>query len=294
MVLPHMYPYFTAGSGGGFQIVFTYPENAESFNDAPYTSLDSNYSWQIIMMTDTTFANYNSGWDNDFMNPGSSSWLNGDINSCGAANRTAIGDGRGLYKGFFMLQDIRQVAIVNGSTSNLTPTTHTNYRIFDTGYSNPRDSTYNESFYDILYRIDKGLRNSNYLGQGSHHNTNGDSVTLNNSPGWTQLVGGSNGYSAQVTSSNWNPGNCDKFCVWGENFDSDHDTQALCFYGGDLQSGKGDAWRGNPPSQTWGSYWGNDFHSNSATQTIATSRQTSPGNQSADIRYVLGFGKMRS
>jgi hypothetical protein len=65
----------------------------------------------------------------------------------------------------------------------------------------------------------------------------------------------------------------------GINADADNDIQALCAYSGDLStnSGKGDTWRGTNPSQTFWSYWGNDFHSNTQTQRIGAEWQTPPG-----------------
>jgi len=51
----------------------------------------------------------------------------------------------------------------------------------------------------------------------------------------------------------------------------------LCAYSGNLTSGKGDAWRGANPHTTLWSYWGNDFHASSATQTISASKQSNPG-----------------
>src|SRR5690606_29758822 len=69
----------------------------------------------------------------------------------------------------------------------------------------------------------------------------------------------------------------DKFCVMGINRDSDNDIQALCAFSGNLQSGKSDSWRGVSPAQTFWSYWGHDFHSNSQVQRIGNSLQTAPG-----------------
>ena len=69
----------------------------------------------------------------------------------------------------------------------------------------------------------------------------------------------------------------DKFVIWGINRDSDNDTQVLCAYSGNLQSGKADSWRGGTPAQTFFSYWGNDWHSDSTYQTISGSSQTQPG-----------------
>ena len=68
-----------------------------------------------------------------------------------------------------------------------------------------------------------------------------------------------------------------KFVIWGVNRDSDNDTQVLCAYYGNLQSGKADSWRGSNPRETFWSYWGNDWHSNSQQQTISRGSQTQPG-----------------
>ena len=96
------------------------------------------------------------------------------------------------------------------------------------------------------------------------------------------------------------------FCFWGINLDSDHDTQVCCaYYGGpgstadnpyggyralgrsdnmgakNIQTTfkKGDAWRGEDPSYTFWSLWGNDWHGNSKKQNIAG---TGTGNQDTD------------
>jgi hypothetical protein len=96
------------------------------------------------------------------------------------------------------------------------------------------------------------------------------------------------------------------FCFWGINLASDHDTQVCCaYYGGtgsttenpyggyralgrpdnmgsfDVQTSfqKGDAWRGEDPSFTFWSLWGNDWHSNTKKQNIGG---TGTGNQDQD------------
>ena len=95
----------------------------------------------------------------------------------------------------------------------------------------------------------------------------------------------------------------DKFAIWGVNEDSDNDTQVLAAYWGDLtsSSGKGDSWRGQNPRQTFWSYWGNDWHSNSCSQTISAGAQTytgvvpeaatqSSGIDCSSIVYMLAYG----
>lgn len=63
----------------------------------------------------------------------------------------------------------------------------------------------------------------------------------------------------------------------GINRDSDNDIQALAAFWGNLQTGKGDSWRHLNVSQTFWTYWGNDFHVSSKTQRIGASLQTTPG-----------------
>jgi hypothetical protein len=63
----------------------------------------------------------------------------------------------------------------------------------------------------------------------------------------------------------------------GINRDGDNDIQALCSYSGNLLSGKGDSWRNNSPAETFWSYWGNDFHTNSQQQRPGREKGTNPG-----------------
>jgi len=71
----------------------------------------------------------------------------------------------------------------------------------------------------------------------------------------------------------------DKFAIWGINRDSDNDTQVLAAYPGTLAvgNGKSDYWRNNNPPDLYWSYWGNDWHYSSPTQTISKGKQTDPG-----------------
>jgi hypothetical protein len=88
--------------------------------------------------------------------------------------------------------------------------------------------------------------------------------------------------------------------VCGVNIDSDDDIQFLAAYWGDLNSGKGDAWRNLAPSQTLWSLWGHDWHTDTTASTgrrVSTidGIQTSPGinasvsTYTGDV-YLLAFG----
>lgn len=115
---------------------------------------------------------------------------------------------------------------------------------------------------------------------------------------------GTNGYSGLLVDSGGtqftahkrdltNLGAPDRFCIMGINRDSDNDIQALCAFWGNLNLGKGDAWRGANPEETFWSYWGHDFHSGSTTQRIGSSLQTAPGvatqcQWTGDV-YVLAY-----
>ena len=96
---------------------------------------------------------------------------------------------------------------------------------------------------------------------------------------------GGTGFSA-FNRAGTNLGLPGRFCVMGINRDSDNDIQALCAFFGNLQTGKGDSWRGDNPEQTFWSYWGQDFHSNSQTQRIGASLQTYPGVTTAGASWT--------
>ena len=129
-----------------------------------------------------------------------------------------------------------------------------------------------------IYQIIRDLDNFNRTNSNWSNNT-GDSLYGTDSV--TNFVGGNaKSGSRSATSGHYlaqGGSSPDSFCIWGINRDSDNDTQVLCAYSGNLQSGKSDSWRGNNPAQTFWSYWGHDFHSNSQTQTIGVSRQSAPG-----------------
>jgi len=221
--------------------------------------------WTILMRVDgrkVSTINASLG------SPGSSTFMTMTETSTGANARSAIGDPVGLYTGFFNKTNITKIAFIDG-TGTANPTTNTNYLIYDLV-----ESTGAESINAILKRLDIYQRDNAFF----HNN---DTVWPN--PSVLNHTAGTNGYSGLLSASGGSgftansggiPG---RFCVMGINRDSDNDIQALCAFTGDLQTGKGDSWRGNNPAQTFWSYWGDDFHSNSQTQRIGSNLQTYPG-----------------
>ena len=229
----------------------------------------------------------NQGNTQRFGYTGQSSWRSISSGSTGASGRTAFGAGVGLYDGYFNKKGITKVALVTGDGDLQSPTSHSKYLVYDLV-----EDSGSESFHDIINRLDQFNRsNSNWAGQNaSGYNT----------PSVTNFTGNSNGYSGNLNeNSGWsgassNGSTPNRFAVWGINTDSDDDTQVLCSYYGSLSSGKGDSWRGQNPSQTFWSYWGNDWHSNSQSQTISNGKQSDPGiangaNYSNSL-YLVAYG----
>lgn len=231
--------------------------------------------WQILMRVDgkksaSTWPSSTSR--NSLASPGYADFRTATAGTTGASSREFIGNSVGVYQAFFSKKNITKIALVDGSSSNLNPASHTNFLIYDLV-----ESTGNESIYDILLRLDTYLMNNTGI-------QNNDAIWGNASV--LNLTAGTNGYSGLLssyggtsfkTNDNQYPG---KFVIMGINRDSDNDIQALCAFSGDLNVGKGDAWRGDNPSQTFWSYWGNDFHSNNQTQRIGSSYQSVPGTAS--------------
>jgi len=127
--------------------------------------------------------------------------------------------------------------------------------------------------------------------------------TIYNAPSVTDFTAGPFGYSGLKTfqNGNWKDkdnNDLDKFAIWGINNDSDNDTQVLAAYSGSLATGngKGDQWRNQAQRHTFWSYWGNDWHYNSSTQSITGSGnpQTYPGistdNTVNQTVYLLAYG----
>ncbi len=235
--------------------------------------------WQILMMytgKKTTFTNWTGASFNalrlSMASPGTSAFATASAGatSSNANSRTKIGDGQGVYQAFFTQKNITRIAFIDGS-GTLEPTTNTNYLVY-----NLVESTGNESVYDILRRLDEYQRTSTSF-------SNNDTVWGTASVRFH--TAGTNGYSGLIAATggtgfrdNRTPALYpDKFVFMGINRDADNDIQALAAYSGDLNTGKGDAWRNDNPLQTFWSYWGNDFHTSSQTQRIGNSLQTAPG-----------------
>ena len=236
-------------------------------NVALIGAVGSSKKWEILLRSSGRKPGGESGAN--FGNPGTASFRTATASSTGASSRKNIGDGVGLYDAFFTKTKITKIAFVDGTGTLADPTTHTNYLIYDLV-----ESTGDESIYQILLRLDTYQMNSSDF-------ANNDSVWPN--PSVLNHSAGTNGYSGLLTASGGTgfsansggiPG---RFVVMGINRDSDNDIQALCAFTGNLQSGKGDSWRGESPSQTFWSYWGQDFYNSSSTRRIGNSKQTSVG-----------------
>tara|TARA_R100001463_G_scaffold116332_1_gene171608 strand:+ start:418 stop:2199 length:1782 start_codon:yes stop_codon:yes gene_type:complete len=244
--------------------------------------------WDIIMHTNgRKGGESNQGNTQRFGYTGQSSWRSISSGSTGADGRTSFGAGVGLYNGYFQKKGITKVALVTGDGDLQNPSSNSKYLVY-----NLVEDSGSESFHDIINRLDQYNRNqSNWAGQNANQF---------NSPSVTNFTSNSNGYSGQLAeNSGWsgaasNGSTPDKFAVWGINTDSDDDTQVLCSYYGSLSSGKGDSWRGGNPSQTFWSYWGNDWHSNSNSQTISNGKQSDPGiangSNYSNSLYLIALG----
>lgn len=227
--------------------------------------------WVILMHSNNIKGSINHIGNNSAIwgMLGSKDWRSITSTSTMAINKNNFGDGVGLYNQFFKAKNVTKIALVDGSTMSTQPSHHNNHLIY-----NLVESTGSETIYEILKRLDTYNMNNNW--------TRNDNVF--NSPSATDFTAGTNGYSGLLVSSKgaWRTNSSlipDKFCIWGVNQDSDNDVQVLCSYSGKLStdSGKNDNWRSNNPSHTFWSYWGNDWHSSSKTQTISSSIQTDPG-----------------
>lgn len=240
--------------------------------------------WQILMMytgKKTTAANWiSAGFTSTRLSmgsPGVSAFATASIGatSSNAISRTKIGDGQGVYQAFFTQKNITKVAFIDGSGTT-EPTTNTNYLVY-----NLVESTGNESIYDILKRLDEYQRTSTSF--SANDTVWGTASVRFHTAGLTGYSGliaatGGTGFRDNSLSGTGNaPKYPDKFVVLGINRDSDNDIQALCAFSGNLNLGKADSWRNENPLETFWSYWGNDFHTNSQTQRPSGSLQTAPG-----------------
>lgn len=226
--------------------------------------------WEILMAT--VSKNNTNGNSASYGYAGSSAFRGTSVyNNSNASTRTAVGDGLGLYDAFFNKIGITKIALADthGGGTSLDPTSNfTNYIVYDLV------ATTTKTIYNTLLDLDTyNLNNSNWAGSPGDSMFGADSV--DNFVAGNYESGNMSSHSSTYTDQNgYTP---DKFAIWGINRDSDNDTQTLCSYYGNLQSGKGDSWRGNYPAQSFWSYWGNDWHSNSQSQTISQSSQTNPG-----------------
>ena len=245
--------------------------NTNGFGAYPNRSGAEN--WRIIMHTNSNKSNYGSLGislpiaETAFGNVGTSAWNSITASSTGANSRTRFGDGIGLYDAYFTMNGITKFAIVDGTGDLVDVSTHTNRRVY-TLYN-----TCTTNINAILQNIDSRMKSNSWQNNDSIFGSNSsvDPVAGSATSGYLSDSGLSAGFldnTSAVPSS---------FAIWGINRDSDNDTQVLCAYSGNLQSGKGDSWRGGNPHTTLWSYWGNDFHSGSATQTISASKQSNPG-----------------
>jgi hypothetical protein len=249
-------------------------------------------SWSVLVHTSAALGAAPLGAT--FASHGTSSFLTATPASSGADTRAAFGDGAGVYGGFFNTTNITKFALVNGTGSLQDPASNTKYAIYDALDA----GTGTESIYDVLSRIGGALVTNSYLGVSSHQNAFGDALVQTNR---TTEITGNNAYSALVSSSSgvggWGNSGAtvpDKFVVYGESFASDHDWQTLCAFSSTLaaNSGKADAWRGSSPSQTYWTFGGGDFNSNSEVQNIAGANMTTGAGvpSSATPVYLLAFG----
>ena len=237
--------------------------------------------WEIIVAASSK-ANHNS-IDTQFRTAGVEFRTSTAANT-GANNRTAFGDGSGVYNGYFTKQNITKVAFVDGSGNLSDPTSHTKYIVYELV-----ESTGAQSIYELLLSLDSyNLNNPSWHGND----------TVFGADSATNFVAGSAKSGSVILDSgdytDEDGDQPDKFCIWGVNRDGDNDTQVLCAFSGDLTTGKGDAWRNSNPKETFWSFWGNDWHSNTQNQTISKATQTPPGYQPSlgsglGLVYLIAF-----
>ena len=265
--------FLNTGQGGGMTLRTKGSGSSRIFRTPPSAS-----GWEILLRYNGKKVTSPS-WTPSLLrtnigDPGTTLFRSASITSTTASSRTTFGDSQGLYPAFFNKTGITRIAFVDGTSNSTDPTTHTNYLIY-----NLVESTAAESIYNILDRLDRFQQTASLF----HNN---DSIVWTASSARFHSAG-LNGYSGLLVASggtdfrtNTTPAAVPtRFVIMGINLDSDNDIQALCAFTGTLAvgSGKGDLWRGENPSQTFWSYWGNDFHSNSQTQRIGNSLQTTTG-----------------
>lgn len=267
------------GGNGGFILSGNILSGSFSLSNSP--SYVQETGWEILLRYNgkkVTSANWTSSiLRTNIGNPGTTLFRSASITSTTASSRTSFGDSQGLYPAFFNKTNITKIAFVDGTSNSNDPTTHNNYLIYDLV-----ESTQNESIYNILDRLDRFQQTASRFDGGAV----ADNIKWTGSSARFHTAG-VNGYSGLLVASGGNSFRTNtipaavptRFVIMGINLDSDNDIQALCAFTGSLSStsGKGDAWRNDNPLQTFWSYWGNDFHSNSQTQRIGSSLQTTTG-----------------
>lgn len=234
--------------------------------------------WEILLRYNgkkVTFTNWTASLlRTNIGNPGTTLFRSASITSTTASSRTTFGDSQGLYPAFFNKTGISRIAFVDGTSNSTDPTTHTNYLIYDLVQTSGT-----ESIYGILDRLDKFQQTASNFAASDTLIWTASSTRFHSA--------GENGYSGLLVASggtafrtNTTPAAYpNRFVVMGINLQSDNDIQALCAFTGSLStsSGKGDSWRLDNPAQTFWSYWGHDFHTNSQTQRIGSTLQSTPG-----------------
>lgn len=256
--------------------VFQYVELAH-----PQKSNAAAAGWQIIMASSGKKSTASS-WTAaaslviNYGSPGTTNFQSATASSSGAVNRSTFGAGEGVYNAFYTQTNITKIALVDDSSQSLDPTAHTNYLVFDLV-----SSTGSESLNAILKRIDTYLSTSSIQANDTVFGASSATNLTAGLYGYSGLLSASGGtgfktsVSGSVGNTNVTP---TKFAIYGINRDSDNDQQVFAAYAGDLATGKVDSWRGLDPYDTFWSYWGGDFHSNSITQRIGnTYVQTTPG-----------------
>lgn len=206
-----------------------------------------------------------------------------------ANGRKTFGSADGFYEGFFTTKKITKLALVDGTSTSLSNLTgNTNYIIYDLV-----ETSGEETMFQILNRLDTYAASNNMGGT--------DALGSFRSPSVVNYTAGINGYSgiwsarsaAGAFGTSTFP---DKICVCGINIASDDDIQFFAAYWGNLDTGKGDVWRGLAPSETLWSLWGNDWHTNTTGtgRRVVDGIQTSPGinasvsGYTGDV-YLLAF-----
>ena len=284
---------FDASSSGGCDTTISWYDGFPANAKGCVYPLDiasgggSSPQWDIIMASNCKLSAHSNCI---FGCPGTSNWSTITESGTGANTRTGVGDGEGLYSGFFNTTNITKIALVHqhDNSASITPGSGgawTRYVVYDLV-----ENTGSETLYEILKRLDTyNKNNSSWTGNSGDGCFNANSAKCFVSGNYTS------GCLVQ-DSGHFKVSNCttcapDKFAIWGVNEDSDNDTQVLAAYWGCLStsSGKGDSWRGQNPYQTFFSYWGNDWHSNSCSQTISSGVQTYTGVVPASISGSSGI-----